>query len=198
VLDDIKIVNLSESGNEYKEKAVRLFVDAFYNMYTSISKDKKVLNDFFLSSLDFSLVYIAILDNNVTGFMGIANNKKRTMHFDKIKCVELFGKLKGVIIHKQMKALLEKPNVKNDTDICIDYIATDESYRGKGIASKLIEYACNGLGYKECYLEVLSSNVAAKRLYEHMGFVVYKKVHNPVSLMQGGYIAKMKKQLISQ
>jgi ribosomal protein S18 acetylase RimI-like enzyme len=95
------------------------------------------------------------------------------------------------------RALLEKPNVKNDTDICIDYIATDESYRGKGIATKLIEYVCNGLGYKECYLEVLSRNVTAKRLYEHTGFVEYKRVHNPVSLMHGDCIIEMKKQLMS-
>lgn len=97
--------------------------------------------------------------------MGIANSKKRTMHFDKAKCIELFGRLKGVIIYYQLRALLEKPNVKNDTDLCIDYIATDENYRGKGIATKLIEYACNDLGYKECYLEVLSKNVTAKRVY---------------------------------
>lgn len=43
MLDDRKIVNLSELENEYKVKAVRLFVGTFYDMYTSISKDKKVL-----------------------------------------------------------------------------------------------------------------------------------------------------------
>jgi ribosomal protein S18 acetylase RimI-like enzyme len=194
-LDDIKIVNLSQSENEYREKAVRLFVDAFYNMYTTISKDKEILYKLFLSSFDFSLIFIAIYNNNVTGFMGIANNKKRTMQFDKIKLIELFGKLKGVIIYKQLKALLEKPNVERDTDICIDYIATDENYRGKGIASKLIEYACNDLSYKECYIEVLSKNIAAKRLYEHMGFVEYKRVHNPFTLMHGGGIVEMKKTI---
>lgn len=195
MLDGIKIENLSVLENEYKVKAIRLFVDSFYDMYTSISKDKKVLNDFFLNSLDFSLIYVAIFDNNIIGFMGIANNKKRTMHFDKAKCIELFGKLKGGISYYQLRALLEKPNVKNDTDLCIDYITTDENYRGKGVATKLIEYACNNLGYKDCYLEVLSKNLTAKKMYEHNGFVEYKRVFNPVLLMGGGSIIKMKKQL---
>ncbi len=198
-MNNINIVKLSELDNEYKEMAVHLFVDSFYNMYTSLTKDKNVLQELFLYSLDFSLVYVAIYENSVAGFMGIAHNIKRTMHFDKIKCIELFGKVKGIIVYKQLGYILEKPNVKNDKDVCIDYLATDSSYRGKGVATKLIEYACNKLGYDECYIEVLSSNITAKSLYEHTGFIEYKRLYSPVTLMRGfGYISKMKKRLICE
>jgi ribosomal protein S18 acetylase RimI-like enzyme len=193
-MNNINIVKLSELDTEYKEMAVHLFVDSFYNMYTSLSKDKNVLYELFLYSLDFSLVYVALYDNNLTGFMGIANNKKRTMHFDRLKCIDLFGRVKGIIIYKQLGFLLEKPNVKNDNEICIDYLATDSKYRGKGIATKLIEYACNEIGYDECYLEVLTKNITAKRLYEHTGFKEYKKTYS-IGL---GYISKMKRQVVCE
>lgn len=191
-MNSINIVKLSELDDEYKAKAVHLFVDSFYNMYTSLTNDKNVLYELFLYSLDFSLVYVAMYDNSLAGFMGIANNKKRTMHFDKIKCMELFGQLKGFIICKQLGYILERPNVINNYDICIDYLATDRNYRGKGIATKLIEYACNELGYDECYLEVLTKNITAKRLYEHTGFKEYKRSYN-IGL---GYVSKMKKQIV--
>lgn len=193
-MNNITIAKLSELDNEYKAMAVHLFVDSFYNMYTSITKDKIVLNELLLYSLDFSLVYVAIYDNNVVGFMGIANNKKRTMRFDKMKCIELLGKVKGSIVYKQLGSILEKPNVKNDNEMCIDYLATDRNYRGRGIATKLIEYACNELGYEECYIEVLSKNITAKRLYEHTGFTEYKKTYN----LGFGYISKMKKGILCE
>ena len=194
-MNKINIVKVSEIDNEYKEKAVHLFVDSFYKMYTSVTKNRNVLKELFLYSLNFSLVYVAIYDNSVAGFMGIANNKERTMHFDRMKCIELFGKVKGIIVYKQLGYILEKPNVKNNRDICIDYLATDRRYRGKGIATKLIEYACNDLGYDKCYIEVFSKNITAKRLYEHTGFTEYKRIYNPVTFMQGlGYISKMKKE----
>jgi ribosomal protein S18 acetylase RimI-like enzyme len=193
-MNNLNIVKLSELDNEFKEKAVHLFVDSFYNMYTSLTKDNNVLYELFLYSLDFSLVYVALYDNIIAGFMGIANNKKRTMHFDRLKCIDLFGRVKGIIIYKQLGFILEKPNVKNDNEMCIDYLATDRSYRGKGIATKLIDYACNELGYDECYLEVLTKNITAKRLYEHTGFKEYKRCYS-IGL---GNISKMKKQLVCE
>lgn len=190
-MSSIQVVKLSELDNEYKEKAVHLFVDSFYNMYTSLTKDKNILCKLFLYSFDFSLVYIAMYDNTLAGFLGIAHNKKRTMHFEKLKCIELFGRVKGYIIYKQLGYLLERPNVINDKDVCIDYLATDSNYRGKGIATKLIEFACNELGYDECYLEVLTKNITAKRLYEHTGFQEYKRSYS----IGVGNISKMKKHI---
>lgn len=192
-MDIIHILKLSELSHEYKEKAVCLFVDCFYDMYSSITKEKDILEKLFLSAFDFSLVYVAINNDKVVGFMGVANNKSRTMHFDKIKCIELFGRIKGYIVFKQLGFLLEKPNVKMDKDLCIDYLATDRDFRGKGIATQLIDYAGKELGYETCYIEVLSNNTTAIRLYEHTGFIEYKRIHIP----RFGSVSKMKKQLKS-
>lgn len=149
-----------------------------------------------MHSLDFSLTYVAVYENNVVGFMGIANNKARPFHFDATKCRELFGKFKGVIIQKQLSAIMEKPVVYGDKDLYIDYLTTDKKYRGKGVATKLIEFACYELQYYQCYIEVLSKNTTAKRLYEKIGFTEYKKEYNIFTMMKGlGYLIKLKKPI---
>lgn len=52
-------------------------------------------------------------------------------------------------------------------------VAVDESYRGRGIGSKLIQAVLNSAadrGVREIFLEVRSSNVGAQDLYKSFGF----------------------------
>lgn len=194
--DNFTMVNLGKMDNEVKSDAIQIFVNSFYEMYTSISKDKSVLNEFFLSSFDFNLAYAAIKDNKVVGFLAIANGKERSLKFKKSKCIELFGRLMGTIIYYQMMYLLGKPNLEGEKDIGIDYLATDEYYRGKGIATKMLEYACSQLCYDECFIDVAANNHVAKKLYEHVGFKEYNKDHSISNRLLGfGYIIRMKKRV---
>lgn len=192
--DNLTIVNLAKMDNKVKGDAIEVFVDSFYELYTSISKDKRVLKEFFLASFDYNLAYAAIEDNKVVGFLAIASSKERSLKFNKIKCIELFGRIMGTIIYHQMTSILGKPNLENEKDIGIDYLATDENYRGKGIASKMLEYACAELCYDECFIDVAANNIVAKRLYEYVGFKEYSQEHSlSVRLLGFGHIIRMKK-----
>lgn len=54
-------------------------------------------------------------------------------------------------------------------------ITVDASLRRSGIARLLIRRFCHQLGQngvKECFLEVRSENLPARRLYEHLGFCI--------------------------
>lgn len=192
---DCIIKSLIDLNQDYKEQAVEVFIDGFSNIF-SFTTDKNILKELFINSMDSSLIYVAVYENKVVGIMGIANNKKRTMCFNIEKCKELFGNSKGLYIKKQLTKVMEKPVVKGDKDLYIDYLTTDKNYRGKGVATKLIEFVCNQLEYDECYIEVLSNNIKAKNLYQYLGFTEYKRQYNLFTMLKGlGYLIKLHKSI---
>ena len=87
------------------------------------------------------------------------------------------GKFKGAMIYMQMGGMLHEITVHGINEGY--YITTDDNYRGKGIATRLIQYACDTFPYASYTLDVLSKNTTAKRLYEHLEFVQtnIKKIH---------------------
>lgn len=193
--DNLIIVKLSEEG-KYKEEAVRVFVDSFYNQYKGISKDKSLLVKLFLASFDFNLTYGAIKDGQALGFLAISNAKERSMKFDKSSFVKLLGKVKGPIIYHELMFISGKPNLEDAKGIGIDYLATSKAHRGQGIATNLIEHAYNELRESEFYIEVAATNTTAKRLYEHLKFKEYKQEHTIINRLMGfGYVIKMKREL---
>lgn len=190
------IVELSTAEDTIKRNAIRVFVDSFYELYTSLSKEKSVLNEFFISSFDEKLVYAAVKENKVLGMLAIANGKERSLKFKKEKCIQLFGKIKGRIVYYEMNYMFGKPNLECEKDIGIDYLATEESSRGIGVATQMLEYACDHLCYEECYIDVAERNTVAKRLYEHVGFKEYARDHSLVTRMLGfRSIIRMKKRV---
>lgn len=192
---NLSIISLSELEDKAKAQAIQAFIDCF-PVYQRISKNKKILNDFFMSSFDFNLSYVAVVDTRVVGFLAISNGKERSLKFDKPKCIELLGKLMGTITYYEMMFILGRPNLESETDVGIDYLATDKLYRGMGIASKLIEYACVNLCYKECFIDVDTNNTVAKRLYENLGFKEYAQNNSITNRMLGfGRISRMKKRV---
>ncbi|WP_353097102.1 hypothetical protein [Tissierella praeacuta] len=74
-MGDFSIVRLSDLNDEYKENAIELFVDGFKYMF-SFTKNKNVLKELFLNPMDFSMIYVALYENNIVGFIGVSNNKK--------------------------------------------------------------------------------------------------------------------------
>ena len=66
--------------------------------------------------------------------------------------------------------------------------------RNRGIATKLLNFAGELPLFKECYIEVLSKNATAIKLYENLGFSVHKRSFNFFTFTQGlGHPIMMKK-----
>ncbi|WP_291563505.1 MULTISPECIES: GNAT family N-acetyltransferase [unclassified Clostridium] len=192
---DLQVYCLSDLHETKKRETVELFVDGFRNIFL-FTENKFELIELFLPSLDTSMIYVCCYKEKIVGVIGIGTNKKRVFCFDIQVCQKIFGKIRGMMIYKQLKMIAETPAVKNDSDLYIDYLTTDTDMRGKGIATKLLDFACQLPEYDECYLEVLSKNTNAKRLYEKLGFKVYKKSFNFFTVIQGfGYPIKMKKRI---
>lgn len=183
-------------NNIQKEETVDVFLEGFSHMMT-FSKDNQELKSLFSASFHPSYVYAYIENNKVLGILGTASNHVRPIKLDLNQCIRIYGKFKGSVLYKQMNLIFQSQTVKKDTDIYIDVLATAKNARGRGVATRLLEHAFSLPDYKECYIEVLSKNSNAKRLYEKSGFIVCKNLpFSFVSLMGLGYPIRMKRDLI--
>ncbi|HAX73501.1 MAG TPA: hypothetical protein DCY20_08250 [Firmicutes bacterium] len=178
-----------------KEESIDLVVNGFKSLL-SFTKSEDKLQTLITKALNFSLVYVCLDEERVVGILGIGTNKKRLFRFNEAQCKNLFGKFRGKVILKQLSDIFTKPCVKGDKDLYIDFLTTSASMRRKGIASMLLEFACLIPDYETAYIEVLSKNLNAKRLYEKLGFSVDKKYYYSFIRMQGhGYPIKLIKDI---
>ena len=189
------IVCFSDLDEVKRMQAIEVFLEGFGHMFT-FAKTRAELVQLFSVSFEESLVYAYVAQDRVSGILGIGTNAKRAIKLDKQICKEVFGKGKGAVIYNTLYKVAGIPAVKKETDLYIDYLATDAQKRKQGIATKILTFACELPQYRECYIEVLSKNVSALRLYQDFGFTLHKKSFNIFMLMQGfGYPIMMKKLL---
>lgn len=187
------IVKYCELNNMQKEELIEILLEGFGHLMT-FTKDKAVLREIFSHSINEDYVYAYVQGEKVLGFVGIATNKVRPVKFDMEVCKKCMGKTQGARVCKQMNAIFQSKVVEEDTDLYIDFLATAKSARGKGIGTALLTYCFHLPAYENYYIEVLSKNENAKRLYEKLGFTVWKRQYvSFISLLGYGYPIKMKK-----
>lgn len=192
-MDQFKIKQYGQLEEKQKEKAVEIFIEGFKHLMT-FSKDEEELKALFSTSLNPSLLYTYIEKDKVLGIIGIATNHARPIRLVLETCIHIYGRLKGTIFCKQMNVIFQSQVVKGDYDLYIDVLATTKEARGRGIATKLIEFAFSLENYENYYIEVFSKNVNAKRLYEKTGFETYKKSKfSFIARLGQGYPIKMKR-----
>ena len=180
-----EIKKLSELSDEQVNQAMNVFVEGFYNVFSTISKDKDKLHKIFKHSFDFDMVYTYLLDDKVVGFLGIADHRKRPLKINKEIFLETIGGFAGKITYIGVSTAMEKLNVVSPQDIYIDFITTSPEHRSKGIGKQFIEFIRDTLGYKHIELEVFSKNQKAKRFYEREGFNVIKVKFDLMMMLQG-------------
>lgn len=178
---------------EQKYAVADIFIEGFGH-FMKFTKDMEVLRTLIYHAINPQWTYVLVEEEQVLGFIALATNKIRPIKFDQEVCVDLFGRLKGKLLCKEINAIFQSKVVKEDTDLYIDVLATAEQYRGKGVAARLLEYSFSLPGYTNFYIEVMSKNTVAKRLYEKIGFVDYKiRRFSPLAFKGFGYPIKMKK-----
>jgi ribosomal protein S18 acetylase RimI-like enzyme len=180
-----EILKLSELNESQVNQAFNVFVEGFYNVFSSISKDKNKLHRIFIYSFDRNMTYAYLQDDEPIGFLGIADHNKRPLKMNKEVFLEEIGGLAGKITYFGVSTAMEKLNVVNPQEVYIDYIATSPNHRSKGIGKQLIAFVRDTLGYKHIELEVFSKNPRAKQFYEREGFKVVKTKLDLMLVIQG-------------
>jgi ribosomal protein S18 acetylase RimI-like enzyme len=182
-MDEIKM--LSELEELQVDQAINVFIEGFFYIFKSISKDTVKLHKLFKNSFDYNMTYAFLLNGEAVGFIGLANHHKRPITLNKDAFSEILGGFPGKIAYKTMSAALEKINVNNPDEIYIDYIAIKSNFRSQGIGSKLIGYVHDSMGCKYIKLEVFTKNTRARAFYERLGFKAIKVKTNFMLLLKG-------------
>ena len=186
-MDEIK--KLSNLDEKQLNQAVDVFIEGFYNIMSSISKDKEKLHHLFKNSFDYDVTYAYLQNGEAVGFLGLGTCQKRSLNLNKeIFMKTLPEKLPGFAgnsIYKAMYSSMCKPHTSSSEEVYIDFIATNPERRSTGIGTKLIEFIRNDLDYRIISLDVFTKNPRAKKFYERMGFKVIKVKADIMMRLQG-------------
>ncbi|KZN61254.1 GNAT family N-acetyltransferase [Pseudoalteromonas luteoviolacea] len=167
--------DICESG-----KIAELYEMAFGEKFASAISKKSgrltVLEKSFLPQFS----YIALFEGKVVGVAGFKTSEgSLTGGLDINGLVACLGFVKGVKA-ALLFSLFERKARKNE--LLMDGIAVDTKYRGLGIGSQLldaiIDYAAQNK-YDSVRLDVIDSNVRARKLYEAKGFIATKQEYYP-------------------
>lgn len=176
---DVK--RLSDLKGGYTTQVSKIFIDSFGHMFKEFSEDTKALQECFEKSLITSMIYVALDNDKVVGFIAVSTNKRRVLDFNTKVFVKNFGKIRGNIFCVQLNMIMGKPAVKNDNECYIDFVAVHKEYRNKGVATILFNYVHENETYDEYNLDVLSKNENAIKLYEKLGYEVVKVKKNLIT-----------------
>lgn len=189
----MEIIRSDKLNDLQMEKCIDIFIEGFKHLMT-FAKSEEELKKLFSKSFNKEYLYAAVNDSSkVLGIIGVANNKVRPIRFDPGWCRQIYGTIKGTILSKEMNMIFQSQAVKADTDLYVDILATASEARGMGVATTLLQFAFSMKGYSEAWIEVLSKNLNARRLYEKVGFTEYSSSrHSFIAKFGYGYPIKMK------
>jgi len=92
-----EIKKLNELEEIQVNQALDVFVEGFYNVFSSVSKDKSKLHRLFKNSFDYDMTFAYLHDGEVLGFLGIGTYEKRSLKLNKEILFEIMGKVGGKI-----------------------------------------------------------------------------------------------------
>jgi ribosomal protein S18 acetylase RimI-like enzyme len=193
----MEIKRSSELDDSVREKISEIFVGGFGKDLRFFSKDDNILIKAFSHIFVLDVFYVAIIDNEIAGIMACTDMKTFCIKHDKQVFIKQFGLIKGIIANILFKNYFMKypkyPIKTNERTASIEFVATSEKYRGKGVASEIMNYLHSFPEYDEYILEVADTNMPAVKLYEKMGYKeVYRKKQRFSKYIGINYLIYMK------
>jgi ribosomal protein S18 acetylase RimI-like enzyme len=172
--DNIEIKTAIGLNENISEKISKLFVEAFGEHLKAFSKDTNRLVKAFTHIFILDYFYICIIDNEVAGMI-VCIDKEHYCLNPKLKIlIQHLGLIKGLITYFMFKKFFNKnPKYPIEVDYktgSIEFVATSEKYRNKGIASSIMKYIFSQNKYDKYILEVADTNEKAVHLYQKLGF----------------------------
>ncbi|WP_244951646.1 GNAT family N-acetyltransferase [Pseudoalteromonas luteoviolacea] len=164
----------------HSEAVAELYEVAFGTKFAKAISRKSDRITVFSNSFLPQFSYVASIDGVITGVAGFQTQKGSfTGGLDFNGLVDCLGFIKGVKAALIFSLFERKAGVK---ELLMDGIAVGEQYRGLGIGSQLLDeiiaYAAKN-NYESVRLDVIDSNVRARKLYEAKGFVATKSEYYP-------------------
>lgn len=175
----IKVMNATKSHTDVRDRISEIFVDGFFQWLKFFSKDKDVLTGAFAHMFNLDVFYVAEAEGQIVGIAALNDGTKQTVHLDKKELQKHLGWIKGTITYKVLKKEFEDKDYPFDFKSgmgYVEFVGTASNYRGRGVASAIIEHFFAIPGYNEYVLEVADTNKNAVMLYEKLGFTEFMRI----------------------
>lgn len=157
-------------------------IETFNFFYKNKEKSAEVVKKLVLAdvnNLNHQHIYVVCDDENYVLGVAVIQHGRRPFFLDEL--VSNFKNLNLVDAFKYtMISILDKMFLSDleDQDSYVAILAVDEAFRGRGIGSFILKKAVElmkGHGSERAVLDVDVENPGALRLYEKVGFRIFKK-----------------------
>ncbi|MBH1940595.1 GNAT family N-acetyltransferase [Mobilitalea sibirica] len=191
------MIEIKKAGNlgEYTKRRIsEIFVEGFGKHLTFFSKDSHKLVDAFEHMFVIDLFFVAVVDEVIAGITACSNGISSCINLDRKELRKHLGFYKGTMAYFILKHEFEKPAiVTGDGLASVEFVATAEKFRKKGVALALINHLFSLPQYSEYVLEVADTNINAVKLYNKLGFKEFKRIKQKYSKISGvNYLVYMK------
>ena len=177
----LEIIRADKAGIDVRKQMAQIFADGFSQWLRYFSKDKEVIAKAFAHMFILDQFYVATVANKIAGMVACTDCKTLSVQLNKRELRKHFGVIKGsiagIVLKKEFEAPFENP--PEDTG-SIEYVGTVSEFRGKGVATQIIQYIFDNTPYSEYIIEeVADTNIPAMNLYKKIGFEEYKRTPVP-------------------
>lgn len=162
-----------ENTESNMRAAVRLFVDAYFDQLSGISRDTDRWERALAGTFVLERFYGAFLGDTLVGMFALLGPGEAWIRLDRKRFIDAMGALKGRIAYPVLRKELEHEVTLAGDGKYISTVATDTKHQGKGIATTMMKYAIENNRYLE--LDVVDTNERAFNLYKKLGFEVFRE-----------------------
>jgi ribosomal protein S18 acetylase RimI-like enzyme len=179
----MKTILASEFGNNTKMKISQVLLMDFFNGFIFFSKDKEKLIQAFCHMFNLEVFYVAVIDSEIAGIAACTDGKIPTVKLNSNQMKKHLGFFMGTIAYLILKREFEtkKYPFKIEKGMgMVEFVATSTKYRGKGVATAILNHIFASTPYTIYALEVADTNTNAINLYEKLvllsSYALNKKV----------------------
>lgn len=174
------ILRADALSNDARAQMSEVFVSGFGEHLAYFSKSPARLARALAHMFVPEHFYLAVGDDGrVTGMAALTDIGKPSVRLDARQLRRELGVLKGTIAASALRREWERhafPFPLTEGIGVIEFVATDASFRGKGIATALMQHIIALPEYSSFVLEVAGANETAVRLYRQIGFEEFLRV----------------------
>lgn len=190
----MKTVLANTLGEEARAPMTAMFVDGFYQWLNYFSKDKEVLRRTSRHIFNLDVFYLGVDEaDTVLGMAACNDGKTPAVRLDKAEFKKHLGFLRGSFAYLILRGEFETKQYPFPIAPgmgMIEFVATDEAHRGKGVATSLLRGIFAATPYSAYVLEVADTNTPAVKTYQKLGFAEFMRVEEkPAAAKRSGISA---------
>lgn len=171
---DVKLA--SSLGEGCRPRLSEIFVDGFGNDLKAFSRNRETLARALEHMCVLETFYVGLSGGEIVGMAACEGCEARAVRSDRRELVRHLGFVRGTIASTVFRQYFEKPPESVEEGVAtVGFVATSPDYRGRGVATAILEHLHASLPYDAFILEAADNNTRAIQLYEKLGYREFKR-----------------------